>query len=199
MLRTRTRTPSTPHPDSGTIRFTVDDGDGGTSAANDAFVTVNRVNDPPAIGLPGGPVSYVENDPPAVIDPAATVSDPDSADFNTGTLTVSFTAGGTAHDRLAVHNQGTGPGQVGVSGSNVTYGGTVIGTFSGGTNGATPLVITFGCGRRPGSRPGGLAECHLRKRFARSSDFPPHRTLRPHGRRRWHQQHRNGNDQRDRG
>ena len=78
-----------------------------------------------------------------MIDPAATAVDVDSANFDTGTLTVDFLAGGTADDRLAIRHQGTGAGQVGVSGSNVSYEGTVIGTFSGGTNGSTPLVITF--------------------------------------------------------
>ena len=78
----------------------------------------------------GAPVSSWISTP---IDPAATASDPDLRDFDTGTLTVDFTAGGTANDRLAIANVGSGPGEVGVTGSNVTYEGTVIGTFSGGT------------------------------------------------------------------
>ena len=53
--------------------------------------------------------------------PAATVSDSDSANFDAGTLTVDFTAGGTANDRLAIRNQGTGTGEIGVSGTDVTY------------------------------------------------------------------------------
>src|SRR5207244_7274527 len=43
---------------------------------------------------------------------------------------------------LAIQNQGTGPGQIGVSGANVNFGGVTIGTFTGGT-GLTALVITF--------------------------------------------------------
>src|SRR5262249_39235274 len=46
-------------------------------------------------------------------------------------------------DRLGIRNDGTGAGQVGTNGSNVTFGGTQIGTFSGGTDGSTPLVISF--------------------------------------------------------
>jgi hypothetical protein len=78
-----------------------------------------------------------------VIDGAATLADPDSPNFDTGTLTVSFTAGGTADDRLAIRNEGNGAGQIGVSGSTVSFGGTAIGAFSGGTSGSTPLVVTL--------------------------------------------------------
>ncbi|MFV1965127.1 MAG: DUF4347 domain-containing protein [Pirellulaceae bacterium] len=109
-----------------------------------AGVSVKPVaNQAPTIGLPGGAVNYTENDPATVIDGAASVSDTDSPDFDTGTLTVDFTANGTANDRLAINHQGTGAGQIGVSGSNVTYQSTLIGTFTGGTDGSTPLVVTF--------------------------------------------------------
>jgi len=102
------------------------------------YVTTN-----PVITLSGGTVSYTEDDPPVVIDGSATVSDVDSVDFDTGVLTIDLTAGGTVNDRLAINNQGVSPGQIGISGSNVTYGGVVIGTFVGGTDGMTPLVITL--------------------------------------------------------
>ena len=78
-----------------------------------------------------------------MIDGGATVGDCDSPDFDTGKLFVSLTANGSADDRLAIGNQGTGTGQIGVSGSNVTFEGTVIGTFAGGANGSTPLVVTL--------------------------------------------------------
>ncbi|MDA0282651.1 MAG: DUF4347 domain-containing protein, partial [Planctomycetota bacterium] len=104
---------------------------------------------PPIISLPAGALIYTENDPATVIDGTATVTDSDSIDFNTGTLTVDFTANGTANDRLAILNEGTGAGQIGVSGSNVSYEGTTIGTFAGGTDGSTPLVITFNASSTP--------------------------------------------------
>ena len=44
---------------------------------------------------------------------------------------------------LSVRNVGTGAGQIGVSGSNITYGGVVIGTTSGNGDSTTPMVITF--------------------------------------------------------
>ena len=88
----------------------------------------------PIIALPGGPVGYTEMDPLIAIDGAATLSDPDSANFDTGVLTVDFGAGGTANDRLSILDQGPGAGNIAVSGSDVTYdfgaGPIVIGTFA---------------------------------------------------------------------
>ena len=49
---------------------------------------------------------------------------------------------------LGIRNQGTGAGQIGVSGSNVTYGGTTIGTFTGGSGGSN-LVVTFNANSTP--------------------------------------------------
>ena len=103
----------------------------------------------PTLTLPGGTLDYQEGDPATVIDATATVSDPDSANFDTGTLSVDFTAGGTANDRLSIRDQGTDAGLIGVSGSTVSYGGTVIGTFTGGTDGSTPLVVTFNANATP--------------------------------------------------
>jgi hypothetical protein len=98
----------------------------------------------PTISLPSGAVNYTENDPATVIDSAATVSASDSADFDTGTLTVDFTAGSTANDTLSIV---TG-GNVTTSGSDVRVSGTTIGTFSGGASG-TPLIITWNTNSSP--------------------------------------------------
>src|SRR5207249_390473 len=51
-------------------------------------------------------------------------------------------------DRLEIRNQGTGAGQIGVSGSNVTFGGVAIGSFTGGA-GTTPLVVTLNANATP--------------------------------------------------
>jgi Domain of unknown function (DUF4347)/Cadherin-like/Bacterial Ig domain/Putative Ig domain len=106
-------------------------------------------NTPPVISLPSSALNYTENAAATVIDASVTVADVDSLNFNTGTLTVDFSANGTADDRLAIRNQGTGAGQIGVTGSNITYGGIVIGSFIGGTNGSTPLVVTFNASATP--------------------------------------------------
>ena len=101
---------------------------------------------PPTIfNLSGDSLAYSEGAGVIVIEQGANalVADVDSANFDTGTLTVRFTAGSdAAEDVLSIRNQGTGAGQIGVSGSNVTYQGVAIGTFAGGSSGSA-LVITL--------------------------------------------------------
>jgi|GEM_PF-1111909 len=92
-----------------------------------------------------GTVAFAENTVNAgmqVIDAAVGLSDPDSANFNGGRLDLYYIQNGATQDQLGVVHQGTGAGQIGVSGSTVSYGGTAIGTISGGTNGAN-LRIDF--------------------------------------------------------
>lgn len=118
------------------------DGDGST------LLTVVWNNDAPLLDLDavaagtGTIGSYSEQAPPARIAPAATLTDPDSLDFMGGSLTVTFTANGTADDQLGVLHEGTGAGQIGVAGGTVSYGGVAIGSLSGGAAGA-PLVVNF--------------------------------------------------------
>ncbi len=106
-------------------------------------------NTPPTISLPAGPLNYNASDPLTVIDATATVVDPDSPDFDTGTLTIDFTANSTVSDRLKIDESG----DFNLQGSNVRYqpGGppTTIGTFTGGIDGSTPLVITFNSNATP--------------------------------------------------
>jgi len=77
------------------------------------------------------------NSTPQIIDSAVDFTDADG-DFNGGTLTVS---GLLSVETLSVNNEGSGAGQVGLSGANVSYGGVVIGTLAGGVGGT--LTITF--------------------------------------------------------
>ncbi|GJL61425.1 MAG: hypothetical protein NPIRA04_00790 [Nitrospirales bacterium] len=129
-----------------TVRYVLTDGDGATSANYDTTITVSGQNDTAAVtNLSGDTLAYTEGNGAVVVEQGddAVVTDVDSANFDTGSLTVAFTAGSdNAEDVLAIRNQGTGAGQIGVSGSNVTYAGTTIGTFTGGTSGSN-LVITF--------------------------------------------------------
>ena len=132
-----------------TVRYVLTDGVGGTSTPVTTTVGVTSVNDGPTIGAVNGTtVTYPAGSAAVLVAPAGTVTDPDSANFNTGNLTVSIVAGGLPADVLAVRNQGTGAGQIGVSGTNVTFEGTVIGTVAGGTGGA-PLVVTFNANATP--------------------------------------------------
>ncbi|HNH93231.1 MAG TPA: hypothetical protein PK279_12395, partial [Accumulibacter sp.] len=86
----------------------------------------------------------VELSSPQIIDPSVLVQD-DGANFDGGSLWVYFTSGyeaGGSGDTLAINHQGSDPSQIGVAGNTVSFGGTVIGTFAGGTSSA-PLVVSF--------------------------------------------------------
>ncbi|MEO5332742.1 MAG: DUF4347 domain-containing protein, partial [Magnetococcus sp. YQC-5] len=106
----------------------------------------------PILGnLHGDSLAYAEGDGTVVIDQGgnATVSDADNVNFNGGTLTVAITANRDAtEDLLAIRNQGAGAGQIGVAGGNVSYEGTLIGTFSGGS-GTNDLVISLNANATP--------------------------------------------------
>jgi VCBS repeat-containing protein len=128
---------------------------GGTTAFSSATDTVDvivtAVNDAPTItNLSGDTRAYSEGAGAVVIESGnAVVADVDSTNLDTGTLTVSIAAGGdSAEDALSIRNQGTGAGQIGVSGSTVRYGGTTIGTFTGGSSGSD-LVITLNSNATP--------------------------------------------------
>ncbi|MBL8396670.1 MAG: hypothetical protein JNL84_00795, partial [Candidatus Accumulibacter sp.] len=103
-------------------------------------------------------VTFAENlvnAAPQLIDSGISVTDSDSPNFDGGRLWVSVISGYgdvlqaqlpdnlVAQDQLGLRNQGTGAGQVGLSGGNVTYGGVIIGTLiANGGNGAD-LVVQF--------------------------------------------------------
>src|SRR3989338_4458041 len=91
-------------------------------------------------------VSYSENaiqSSAQVIDSSVLLADINSPDFNGGNVTIVYASGGSTADKLTVANQGTGSGQIGVSGSTISYEGNNICTIStNGANGAS-LVITF--------------------------------------------------------
>jgi hypothetical protein len=86
-----------------------------------ATITINLINanDPPLVTITAGTASFTENGAPVAIDPAATVTDLDSIDFDAGSLTVAV-ASVAPTDELTINNQGSGPGQIGLSGATVT-------------------------------------------------------------------------------
>jgi len=106
-------------------------------------LVVVPVNNPPVLTLPGTNLRYDERSGPLVIGSGISITDVDSPVFNGGILTVWLSGNGFPEDRLGLQDQGTGPGQIGLSGSTVTYGGIVIGNLSGGTDGSTPLAVLF--------------------------------------------------------
>jgi len=131
---------------SGTRSVTVSVNDDMGSTTRTALVVVQPLNALPVIGnLNGDSMTFTQGSGAVLIDAGgnATVSDSDSADFAGGNLTASVSANGVgSEDTLGIRNQGTGAGQISVSGNTVSYGGLAIGTVAGGTGGAN-LVVTF--------------------------------------------------------
>lgn len=127
-----------------TFTYTVSDGTQTDTATVE--ITIHGENDDPTItNLDGDTLSYNEGDGATVIEQGSdvVVSDIDSINFAGGTLTVEIDGGlQAAEDVLSIRNQGTAGGQIGVSGNNITFGGLLIGTFTGGA-GITPLNVTF--------------------------------------------------------
>jgi len=113
------------------------------------FIVPNQA--PTSTDLDTDSVIWTEGDGTVLLDAGgnATLADVDSANFDGGTLAVEITAGGvSAEDVLSIVDQGTGAGEIGVSGGDVTFGGTTIGTVAGGSAGAA-LVVTFNVNATP--------------------------------------------------
>lgn len=127
----------------GEVRFTTNDPNHPSfHFAVSGTVTGTVAFGSPVLTLGSSACGYTLGPPPVPLDPTATLTDSDSANFNTGSLKVEFAFGGTADDGLGILNIGSGTGQIGVSGSTVKYEGTTIGTFAGGTAGS-PLVVSL--------------------------------------------------------
>jgi hypothetical protein len=118
-----------------TLQLRLSDGDGGISVPVMKSITVTPVNDKPIISAFGDGIAYAENSLPVLVAPTAAVSDVDSANFNSGRLTVAVSANSHTGDRISIRNQGVLAGQIGTSLSGtvttVTFGGTTIGTATG--------------------------------------------------------------------
>ena len=125
-----------------TLFFTLSDGDkvggpGAVSAAVTCSVTVTAQNDPPALALSGS-LGYKRGAAPVLLAATAILTDPDSADFNGGTLTVKLNSVNSSN-RLGIGN-----GFTATNGVVWLNGITRIGTYTRGT--ATEpekLVIKF--------------------------------------------------------
>lgn len=109
-----------------------------SSATETANITVTNVNDAPVTSTSAGNSTYVENAVTAVVDPLLTLSDVDSADFNSGQLTITISSGASTDDRLTI----TPAGAVTLLGNGVYHSGILVGNFAGG-HGTDPLVISF--------------------------------------------------------
>jgi len=124
----------------------------------------------------GGTVTFEENAVNAglrVLDASLTLTDADSADFGGGRLDLYYIAGSEGTERLGIVHQGAAAGEIGVAGNTVSYGGVVIGTISGGGQGAN-LRIDFAAGAAPDA----VAALVRQLGYANSDSSPsPSRTL----------------------
>lgn len=131
------------------VTNTVASADAAYAALDPEDVTVTLLDDEATVLLGGGDdVLYGTGMPGVGIAGRATVNDPLTPNYNTGTLTAALTANGTPDDRLEIRSEGQGPGQISVAGAEVSFEGTVIGTVAGGT-GTTPLVVTLNAAATP--------------------------------------------------
>lgn len=138
-------------PASAALTVTVDDGTA-TPVSGTTGIVITAVNDAPALDLDSidftatgndAAAAWAQGDAPVVLAPFAVFDDDDADNSYPGaTLTVAFTANGTADDQLSIQSVGDGPGELRLTGSNVYYEGTLVGTLSGGNDG-NPLVVTF--------------------------------------------------------
>lgn len=110
-----------------------------------------------------GPLDYNEGDPATIIAPDATVIDIDSDDFFQGTLTVSFSADGSAGDQLVIVEGGN----VSLLNENIKVDQWLVGSFSGGTDG-TALVVSW----HPIATPERVQEVLRQIAYLNNSDDP---------------------------
>lgn len=144
----------------------VADGQGGLGPITLLPVTIDR--QAPAIDLLPGIASWTEEGAAAVFGSSAQVADDDSTDFNGGRLRLTTVSGGVSGDRLVVIHEGDGPGQIGVTGSDVRWGGVSIGLISSDGTWPSDLVIDFGSAATPAA----VSDLLQALGFASSSDDP---------------------------
>lgn len=122
--------------------LTVEASDGSLTDTGTVTINVSNVNENPVINdLDGDSVAFTINSGDNVsLDQSvpATITDPNSRVFELDTLTV---AGLNADEVVSVKSFGSGAGEISVSGNEISYEGTVIATFVGGSG--NNLVVTF--------------------------------------------------------
>ena len=128
-----------------------------SSAARAVAITVTDANE-------AASVTFAENEvnaAPKLLDPDVTFTSATS--LSGGHLTV---GGVLAEDRLSVLNLGNGAGQIGISGSTISYGGTAFGTASGGSG--TNFTVAFNANATAAA----LDALIQRLAYANTSDTP---------------------------
>jgi hypothetical protein len=118
-----------------TLAATINDGAETGSAS--ASIAIAAIDDPGSLSGLAARLTVPTGAAPRRLDADVSYADPDGLPSG-ARLVVN---GLLAEDRVAISHQGDGPGQIGVAGSVISYGGTAIATFSGGVG--APLTISF--------------------------------------------------------
>jgi VCBS repeat-containing protein len=157
-----------------TLTLAINDGGTGTTQTQTVVVSIVRDNDAPVMtaGSVAGTGFTEQGAAVALVSGPINVSDPDTvANFynsgaNIGSLTVAL-GGYQTGDVLSVADQGNGAGQIGVSGSTISYGGAAFATMTGGS--ASNLVLTFSTNA---ATPAAVSALLAQLRYSSTSDDP---------------------------
>ncbi len=124
----------------GVYDITVTASEGALATALNVAITVTNVNEPPVLTGLSRAQTFLENTvnaAPQLLDAEVSLRDPEG-NLAGGRLTVTGLA---TEERIGVRNEGSGAGQIGVIGTEVSFGGLVFGTLSGGIGNA--FTVTF--------------------------------------------------------
>ena len=130
------------------LTATATDSLGNTSEISASALIGTSVPPNPILMMSSEVLNYQLQQPAVVVDATAVVTDADSENFNTGNITVSLNSKGERGEKMKLRNQGDGAGQVGLKGTKVKFGGTIIGKVKGGS-GKKPLTVTFNASATP--------------------------------------------------
>lgn len=118
------------------------------ASINPDDVSVTLLENDAVLTVPESGVIYGSGMPAIGVATRATLLDANTPNYINGRLTATLKANASPDDRLEVRHFGNGPGEIGVSGANISFEGTPIGTFTGG-QGSTPLIVTFNAAANP--------------------------------------------------
>lgn len=113
-----------------TFDMTVSDGSGSTNTKT-LTIDIESVNDAPLLGGVASTPTFTENGSAIQIDSTITVTDLEGTSYDSGYVTFSITQNKESEDKLSILNVGS----ISVNGTNVTYGGLIIGTIDSVYNG----------------------------------------------------------------
>lgn len=85
------------------------------------------------------PSEFIEDESPVAVAPEAVVNNPSDISLDLLSVDISVNSGFRVGDSIGLNATGTGPGQIALDGSDVSYEGTVIATMSGAAQNASLL------------------------------------------------------------